>query len=470
MVRQHDYYSQRRAAVPLPAQGVGHVMSKRISRRSALKLGAAAGALPLVHIRSAGAAGKLKLALWDHWVPAGNDAMRKVVNAWAEKNKVEVELDFLSAIGNKIYLTMAAEAEAGTGHDVFAFDQWTVQQWHDKLIPMDDVMTSLMTKYGPVGQGIDYLGKVDGHWMAMPMPQGSAPLPPCARISMLKQYANLDVQAMYPAHEVKPPEADDWTYDTMLKAAEACHKAGFAFALGCGSTTDSCQTWGAIFGAFGATLVDGKGNITVDSDEVKEVMEYAARLVKFLPPDTIAYDDASNNRALISGKSALIWNPPSAWAVAKRDAPQVAADCWTFPTPKGPKGRLVPHRPYFWGIWKFSKNAAAGKELIHFLSERPQVEELVTAVVGYDIPPFLSMADFKVWSDVEPPKGTVYNYPVRPWHNASYYITGSSAPPDIAVQMWNRGTIPTMVSKLVSGQTIPQALAWAKDELEGFTR
>ena len=61
---------------------------------------------------------------------------------------------------------------------------------------------------------------------------------------------------------------------------------------------------------------------------------------------------------------------------------------------------------------------AAGKELIHFLSERPQVEELVTAVVGYDIPPFLSMADFKVWSEVEPPKGTIYNYPVRPWHNA----------------------------------------------------
>ena len=107
-------------------------------------------------------------------------------------------------------------------------------------------------------------------------------------------------------------------------------------ALGCGTTTDSVQTWGAIFGAFGADLVDGKGNITVDSDNVKQVMEYAAKLVKFLPSDTIAYDDASNNRALISGKSALIWNPPSAWAVAKRDAPNVAADCWTFPAPAGP--------------------------------------------------------------------------------------------------------------------------------------
>ena len=33
--------------------------------------------------------------------------------------------------------------------------------------------------------------------------------------------------------------------------------------------------------------------------------------------------DASNNRALISGKSALIMNPPSAWFVAKRDASDV---------------------------------------------------------------------------------------------------------------------------------------------------
>src|ERR1700759_4334173 len=45
-----------------------YVMSSnnRMSRRAALKLGAAATALPLVNIHTAGAAGKLSLALWDH--------------------------------------------------------------------------------------------------------------------------------------------------------------------------------------------------------------------------------------------------------------------------------------------------------------------------------------------------------------------------------------------------------------------
>ena len=88
--------------------------------------------MPLVHIRTAGAAGKLSLALWDHWVPAGDAAMKKLVDAWAEKNKVDVQLDFLTAIGSKINITMAAEAQAKTGHDVYAFDMWTVHEFADK--------------------------------------------------------------------------------------------------------------------------------------------------------------------------------------------------------------------------------------------------------------------------------------------------------------------------------------------------
>ncbi len=444
-------------------------MTKRVSRRRAMKIGAAAAALPLVHIRTAGAAGKLSLALWDHWVPAGDAAMKKLVDAWAEKNKVDVQLDFLTAIGSKINITMAAEAQARTGHDVYAFDMWTVQEFAEKLDPVDDVVKGLTDKYGKISGAVEYLGKVGGKWMAVPVGWGSAPLTACARISMLKQYAGIDVTKWYPAAPSTPAAAADWTYDTQLKAAEACFKAGFPFAFGCGPTTDSCQTWGATFGAFGAHLLDAKGNITVDSDNVRKVLEYAKKMLPFLPSDTVSYDDASNNRALISGKSAMIWNPPSAWAVAKRDAPQVAEDCWTFPNPRGPNGRLVPLRPYFWGIWQFAQNKSAAKELITYLSQREQVEVLAEAVVGYDIPPFLSMSDLKIWSEVEPPKGTVYNYPVRPWHDAEYYVTGSSGPPEIAVQIWNRGMIPTMVAKLFAGQTIDQTIAWAKDELEGFT-
>jgi ABC-type glycerol-3-phosphate transport system substrate-binding protein len=442
----------------------------RVSRRNALKLGAAAAALPLVHVRTGHAAGKVSIAFWDHWVPAGNDIMKQQCAAFAKANNVDVQADFITSMGNKNILTQAAEAQAKTGHDVNQFPQWEVHNHADDLEPLDDVMGRLTAKYGPTNNVAEYLAKIKGQWLAIPTSSGTQNKPPCARISVMQQAAGIDVVKMYPVADAATPEAADWTWDNFLKAAEACHKANMTFGIGTGTTADSVDFAGALFSAFGADLVDGKGNVIVDSDNVKQVLEYCQKLVKFLPADSVSYDDASNNRALISGTSALIFNPPSAWAVAKRDAPKVAEDCWTFSAPKGPKGRFVPYATFFLGVWNFSPNKAAAKELIEYLLQRDQVEQRCNTVAGYDIPPFDSMTDFPVWREVEPPKGTVYNYPIRKSHGALPNIAGMSAPPDVAVQMYNRGTASTMLAKLQGGQSIPQVIAWAKDELEGFTR
>jgi len=441
-----------------------------MTRRGALKLTAAATALPLVHIRTAGAAGKLSIGLWDHWVPGANDMMKKQVDAWANKNKVDVTVDFITSSGSKILITAAAEAQAGSGHDFLQMYNWDIGNYASRLEPVDDVIKELTGKFGSYDQISEYLGKSDGHWWAVPSSTGTLNLTMCGRISMLKQYGGIDIQAMYPAHPSDPKVAEDWNYDTFLKVAEACHKAGFPFGLGLGQTGDSTNNTGIIYAAFGAELVNAKGEITVDSPNVRAMLEYCQKLVKFFPADTVSYDDASNNRMLISGKSALIMNPPSAWAVAKRDAPQVASDCWHFPCPAGPKGRYIPYNYSFYGTWSFGHNKSAAKELITYLQERPQVEGRCIASEGYDLPPLTSMSDFKIWEEVNPPKGTVYNYPIRPWHNALPSITAYPAPRDIAVQMYTRGIHPTLLAKLHSHQSINQAIAWTHDELEGFIR
>ena len=445
-------------------QGVG------VSRRRALAMGAAAAALPLVHIRTAAAAGKLSMGFWDHWVPAGNDAMKKQVNAWAAKNKVDVQSDYITSVGNKNLLTIAAEAQAGTGHDVEAFPTWEVHNHAPQLEPVDDVVGRLIKQYGPINPVCEYLQKVDGHWLAVPSSSGTQNKPPCARIGAMKA-AGIDVTSMYPAQAVHAPEADQWTWDAMLKAAGPCRQAGLPFALGLGQTTDSVDWVGSLFAAYGAELVNAKGDITVKSDNVRQVLEYMQKLAPELPPDVLSYDDASNNRALISGKSALIFNPPSAWAVAKEQNPAVAADCWTFSAPSGPKGRFVPYLPYAWGLWKYSANKSAAKDLIEYLCQREQVEERCVAVSGYDIPPFDSMTDFKIWAEVEPPRGTVFNYPILPTHNAQPHIAAAPASPDVAVQIYNNATMTVMIAKLTNEkQSMNQVLDWAQNELESYTR
>ena len=322
----------------------------KVSRRSALKLGGAAAALPLVHIRTAGAAGKLSVGFWDHWVPQANPVMQKQVAAWGEKNKVEVTADFTSA---NLQVTGAAEAQAKSGHDMYTFLNWDVYNVIDSFEPIDDVMEHLISQNGAVNETCAYIAKQKGHWMAVPTSSGTQTKPPCARISWFKN-AGLDLQAMYPVKAEHNALQDAWTWDTFLKYAELADKDGKTFALGAGSgstNTDATDTHGALFKAFGATLVDAKGDIQLKTDAMRQTLEFAQKLVKFYPADAVSYDDASNNRALISGKSALIFNPPSAWAVAKRDAPQVAADCWTFPAPSGPKGRFLPTLSFFWGVW-----------------------------------------------------------------------------------------------------------------------
>src|SRR5262249_32832248 len=168
-----------------------------------------------------------------------------------------------------------------------------------------------------IDPSVEYLGKWKGRWITVPMTRGSLLMSVCSRFDRLQEFAGIDLKSMYPAGKEATPAADAWTWDALLTAAEKCHKAGFAFGIPLGVTTDSVLWCGGMFKAFGADLMDASGKITVKTDTVRQAVDYGKRLAAFLPADVPAWDDASNNKWLISGRGALIFNPPSAWAVAK---------------------------------------------------------------------------------------------------------------------------------------------------------
>ncbi|HEV7546719.1 MAG TPA: ABC transporter substrate-binding protein [Reyranella sp.] len=443
--------------------------SSKIARRRFVAGTAAASAafVAAPFVRGAHAAGKLTLALWDHWVPNANNATKALIDEWAAKEKVEVNIDFITSQGNKLLLTGAAEAQAKSGHDIFALSTWLPSRYADQLVAMNDVMEPLIKQNGAVNATVEYLGKVDGKWLGVPATVGSQIKGPCSRIDLMKDLAGIDVQAMYPAGA--PAKADAWTFDTFLKAAEACQKGGHAFGIGLGTTSDNVDTAGMIFHGFGAMLVDAKGNMTVKSDAVRQALDYYKRLMAFLPSDVPSWDDASNNKWLVSGKGALIMNPPSAWAVAKRDAPKVAEQLWTHGSPAGPKGRYAPFVPYFWSIWNFSKNQAAAKSLIVHLSQPSSAEKMVEASNGYDLPSFEKLTTFKTWAEEGPPKGTLYHYPNINNHQI-LSLAGAPAPHKIGEQIYVQALMPQMAVRYFRGEAMEKTLDWAANELEGFTR
>ena len=447
--------------------------TRKFNRRRFLKTTAAASATAVFapYIRTSRAAGTVSVGFWDHWVPGANDTLTKLCKDWAAKEKVDIKIDYITSQGQKNVLTIVAESQAKSGHDILQFPAWNTTDQANNLVPVDDLMAVAEKANGKAPAVVEFLGKQNGHWLAVPATTGSQVKGPCGRIDLLQKFAGLDVVKMYPGPGGKPDKAlqDNWTWDAFLVAAEKCFKGGNPFGVGFGQTSDSVDWVGALFHAYGAQLVDTKGNITVKSDAVKQVLEYCQKLVKVLPPDVFAWDDASNNKYLIAGQGSLIMNPPSAWAVAKRDNLKVAEQCWTFPSPKGPKGRYAPGLPFFWGIWKWSKNIAASKSLLAHLSQRSSIEQLVAASGGYDLPGFSNLRDFKTWSEVGPPKGTLYNYPPRA--DQIVDIAGAPAPVKIANQIYNQATMTKMVAKCTQGgESIDKAIGWAASELEGFMR
>lgn len=443
--------------------------TSKVTRRFVAKTAAASSALIAApFVRGAFAAGKLSIGFWDHWVPGANKGAEATARAWAEKEKVDLSIDFITSQGNKLILTAAAESQAKSGHDILALGSWDPARYAEQLVPVDDIMGPLVKANGKASAITTYLGNIDGKWRAVPATPGAQFKGPCSRIDLLKQHAGIDIQAMYPAGG--PPKADAWTLDAFLKAAGACHKAGVPFAIGLGTTADSVDTCGAIFQSFGAEVVNAKGDITVKSDKVKQALEYWKQLAAFLPPDAPSYDDATNNRAFVAGKTALIMNPPSAWAVARRDQPKIAEQTWHHGMAAGPAGRYGPFTTPFWGVWNFGKNQSAAKSLLTALSQSSAIETMVTASAGYDIPAFANLTTMKVWAEEGPPKGTLYHYP-NPYDHQILSIAAAPAPHKIAVQIYRHGLQTQMVVRYaIKGEAMDRVLSWAEGELEGFMR
>ena len=135
-------------------------MNKKLTRRSFIAASATAIAAP--YVRTAHAAGSLTIGLWDHWVPGANEVATKLINEWGEKEKVDVKIDYITSQGNKLILTLAAESQAKSGHDVMDFNTWEPQQYGTPWRSSTTSWPRSLPRTATVNAATTYLGKVQG--------------------------------------------------------------------------------------------------------------------------------------------------------------------------------------------------------------------------------------------------------------------------------------------------------------------
>src|SRR5438132_14117298 len=96
-----------------------------LTRRTVLKSAALARtALGMPFVHGAHAAGKLSCGFWDHWVPGANEPLAKLCREWADKEKVDLQIDFITTQGDMLNLTSAPGAQAKSGHHALHMGDW----------------------------------------------------------------------------------------------------------------------------------------------------------------------------------------------------------------------------------------------------------------------------------------------------------------------------------------------------------
>ncbi len=353
----------------------------RVTRRRFLKdtglTLAAAGAAPILSapfVSKALAADKsLAIVQWSHFVPEYDKWFDNFAKQWGEKNKISVTVDHVPV--QNIPARAAAEASAGSGHDLFGFNGSGGAHLYRKFfINVADLVNETEKKYGKVttiGKQLGYNAD-DGSWSAFP--------------DFYINFPGMYRKSLWGEVGVVPD-----TWDNVRKGGAKTKAKGHPVGIPLGHSNDPSTTWRGLLWSYGASIQDEHGKkIVLNSKEAVEAVKFAAALYKeAMTADVLSWNDSSNNQYIDSGVGSYIINPISAYRTAQKLNKKVADDIFVIEPPKGPAKQIMGAASEFYGIWKFAKNKEAAKEFLRHYAANWR--EAFKASEGYNNPCFAGL-------------------------------------------------------------------------------
>jgi multiple sugar transport system substrate-binding protein len=314
----------------------------------------------------------LRIVQYSHFVPA-HDAWfdGEYILRWGEEHDVSVVVDRVPF--GEVNSRADAEVSAQGPHDIFGFvDAPSV--YEDEVIDHRELLEEMTGRFGKTVSLVERCvvnpktGKVFGcphYWVANPTHY---------RVDLWNQ-----VQAgLVPR-----------TWNDLLAAAPKLKALGHPVGIGLSQEGDSNYSLISLLHAFGASLQDESGTLTINRPATVEAVKLGVALRNAgLSDDVFAWDGSSNNRALLDGRASLILNGVSAIRAMELQKPDLAANVALAPMPLGPGGESA-RGVYVVGvnvIWKFSKNQELAKQ---FLADLGQAQREACVRSGfYNLPPF----------------------------------------------------------------------------------
>ncbi|OKO87733.1 hypothetical protein AC629_12635 [Bradyrhizobium sp. NAS80.1] len=395
----------------------------------------------------------LSIVQWSHFVPAYDKWFDKFALNWGEKNKIAVTVDHIPV--QDIAARAAAEASAGSGHDLFGWNGAGGAHLYRKfLVDVTSLVEDAEKKHGKVtviGKQIAY-NQDDHSWSAFP-----------------DFYINFPVmyrKSLWASIGVQP---DSW--DNIRIGGAKLKAKGNPVGISLGHSNDPNTTWRGLLWSFGGAVQDETGkHVVLNSKESVEAVKYVAALYKeAMTPDVLSWNDASNNQYIVSGVASLIINPISAYRTCQQANKKVADDIFVLRPPKGPARQFMGGAAEFYGIWKFAKNQDAAKDFLRYYADN--WIGAFKASEGYNMPIFSSI--------VPKPMPLLSDDPTSNPHDKLAILQTSdewSAVPGYPGPAWpatdevyNNFIICDMMAKAATGAMTPEeSVKWASQQCEGI--
>ena len=422
-----------------------------VRRRSVLRaLGAALGssAASALNPRGAFAAdlryapekgAQLKLLRWKRFVQGDEDAFVANTRKFTELTGVSVQIESINT--EEVRAKGALAASVGAGPDMVMGFPDMPQLYPDRCLDVTELAGYLGKKYGGWYDVCQRYCTVDGRWIGLAL----------AINSFLVVYRESLIKA---AGFTQIPR-DLGGFLKLCKALKARGTpAGFALGNAVGDT--SWCSW--LLWAHGASLVDEKNRIAVNSKETLAALEYAKDLYPTFVSGTLSWLDPNNNKAFLSGEISLTWNPVSIYYVAKTSTDPalqaMAADIQHAHMPIGPVGRPTELHGFF-TLWTFkhTKYPNAAREYMRFMLEREQYEPWQQASLGFMCQTLRAYESNPIWTS--DPKLT----PIREAPGLMLYDGYPGQVGAASAACAADFIIANMFAEAASGQSTPQAAA-----------
>ena len=417
-----------------------HIGRRRFLQASAIAL-AGASAVSLERAPAMAQKRELTLLTFNHFVPASDDELRRQGEVFAKQAGVTVRVDAIQ--GPQLFAKRAAQVASQSGHDLIVTTAADPFLYEQHLVDMGDLVDYLGGRYGGWYPFAKETCQTASGWRAVPW----------FWVAFVGSYN----EVQFKKAGLQPPK----TWDDLLKAGKILKKQGNPVGIPISHCTDANITFWSVLWCSGGKVLEKDGKTpAINSDKAAKVIEWYKELyADAMEPEVLSWDNASNNRFLLSGKGSWIHNPISPYVAAVEKKMPIADEINHHNSPRGPAGIHSATGVNSLGIWKFSKNVSLAKDFIKFLFQKENFAAWIVASNAFNHPPLRHFADHPIWARNPKfamlPKEAEYAHP-RGW---------PAKPSDAAQRIDEAFVLPDMTAKAVNGMPTKRAMDWAQDQV-----